>query len=78
MDISAQKMNTSAANSIYPDLYINSNIDLLNVREIEAILFIIMIILLEMLIYLLFVTIMRKRNNLLLPNNVYNPENIPL
>ena len=78
MNISAQKINISTGNSTYPDLYINPNIDLSNVREIEAILFIIMIILLKMLIYLLFVNILRKRNNLLSPNNVYNPENMPL
>ena len=73
MDISAQKMNISAANSTYPDLYINPNIDLSNVREIEAILLIIMIILLKMLIYLLFVNILRKRN-LLRQNNVSGHE----
>ena len=78
MDISPQKMNFSTGNSTYPDLYINPNIDLSNVREIEAILFIIMIILLKMIIYLLFVNILRRRKNLLSPNNVYNSENIPL
>ena len=74
-------MDISTANSTYPDLHINPNIDLSNVREIETILVIIMIILLKMLIYLLFVNILRKRNLLAQnnsENNVYNPENIPV
>ena len=66
-------MNISAANSTYPDLYINPNIDLKNVKEIECILFIIMVILVKMLIYLLFVNILRKRSNLLSANNDHHP-----
>jgi len=81
MNISTQNMDISTANSTYPDLYINPNIDLSNVREIETILVIIMIILLKMFIYLFFVNMLRKRNLLAQNNsrnNVYNPENIPL
>ena len=84
MNISAQNMNISTANSTYPDLYINPNIDLSNVREIETILVIIMIILLKMFIYLFFVNMLRKRNLLAQnnaynsENNIYNPENMPM
>ena len=57
-------MNISAANMT--DLNMNSNIDFKNIKEIECLLFIIIVILIKMLIYLLFVNIQRKR---LLSNN---------
>ena len=56
-------MNISAANMT--DLHMNSIIDLKNIKEIECMLFVIIVILVKMLFYLLFVNISRKR---LLPN----------
>ena len=63
-------MNISAANMT--DLHMNSNIDLKNIKEIECLLFVIIVILVKMLFYLLFVNISRKR---LLPTNnkVFRP-----
>ena len=57
-------MNISAANMT--DLHMTSNIDLKNIKEIECMLFVIIVILVKMLFYLLFVNISRKR---LLPTN---------
>ena len=64
-------MNISAANMTGMNIDLK-NIDLKNIKEIECMLFIIIVILVKMLFYLLFLNISRKR---LLPTNnkVFRP-----